>query len=111
MGTEINVVSDVNVTGLLAQMGRGLIQDVSDQMFQVFTERMRAALATGRATGEGGGVSSVTAGERTKRGEALDVGALGAAAGKRAAGRMLARRGFWFGVAALLIVIYWVFVR
>jgi uncharacterized protein len=42
--TEVTVVSDVNVTGILAQMGRGLIQDVSNQMFQRFTEAVRAEL-------------------------------------------------------------------
>src|SRR5262252_4557664 len=42
--TEVTVVSDMNVTGILAQMGRGLMQDVSNQMFQKFTEAMRAEL-------------------------------------------------------------------
>src|SRR4029079_17898945 len=32
--TEVTVVSDVNVMGVLAQFGRGMIQDVSDQLFQ-----------------------------------------------------------------------------
>src|SRR5262249_35590784 len=48
-------VSLVNVTGLLAQMGRGMIQDVSDEMFQIFSERMRAEL-------EGNGASSAATG-------------------------------------------------
>jgi carbon monoxide dehydrogenase subunit G len=42
--TEVTAVSLVNVTGILAQMGRGMIQDVSDEMFQIFSERMRAEL-------------------------------------------------------------------
>jgi hypothetical protein len=42
--TEATIVSDVKVTGILAQMGRGMIQDVSDQMFQRFTAAMSAAL-------------------------------------------------------------------
>lgn len=42
--TEVTTVSRVNITGILAQMGRGMIQDVSDQMFKVFSERMRAEL-------------------------------------------------------------------
>src|SRR5258708_3812350 len=42
--TEVTAVSLVNITGILAQMGRGMIQDVSDQMFQVFSQRMRAEL-------------------------------------------------------------------
>jgi len=42
--TEATIVSDVKVTGILAQMGRGMIQDVSDQMFHRFTAAMSAAL-------------------------------------------------------------------
>ena len=42
--TEVTAVSMINVTGILAQMGRGMIQDVSDQMFQIFSERMRGEL-------------------------------------------------------------------
>jgi carbon monoxide dehydrogenase subunit G len=43
--TEVTVVSDVNVMGVLAQFGRGMIQDVSDQLFQKFSEGMRRQLA------------------------------------------------------------------
>jgi carbon monoxide dehydrogenase subunit G len=42
--TEVTASSQVNITGILAQMGRGMIQDVSDQMFQLFSQRMRAQL-------------------------------------------------------------------
>ena len=42
--TEVTVASTVNVTGILAQFGRGMIQDLSDQMFGQFTDAMRAAL-------------------------------------------------------------------
>jgi hypothetical protein len=34
----------VNVTGIMAQFGRGLMQDVSNQMFQRFTEAVRVEL-------------------------------------------------------------------
>lgn len=56
--TEVTVSSDVNVVGVLAQFGRGMIQDVSDQMFRKFTEAMRRQLETreppaaARAAGE-----------------------------------------------------------
>ena len=43
-GTEVTVVSEVNVTGIMAQFGRGLMQDVSDQLFQRFTDGVRAEL-------------------------------------------------------------------
>ena len=42
--TEVTVASDVNVVGVLAQFGRGMIQDVSDQLFRKFTEAMRRQL-------------------------------------------------------------------
>ena len=42
--SEVRVVSEVSVTGIMAQFGRGLMQDVSDQMLQRFTEAMRAEL-------------------------------------------------------------------
>ena len=42
--TEVTVSSEVNITGILAQFGRGIVQDVSDQMFRRFTEAMRTAL-------------------------------------------------------------------
>src|SRR5262249_4185822 len=42
--TEVTVASDVNVVGVLAQFGRGMIQDVSDQIFLKFTDAMRRQL-------------------------------------------------------------------
>src|SRR6202035_3402778 len=45
--TEVTVASDVNVVGVLAQFGRGMIQDVSDQLFRKFTEAMRRQLEAG----------------------------------------------------------------
>ena len=44
--TEVTVISEVNITGILAQMGRGMIEQVSDQMFQIFTDAARAELET-----------------------------------------------------------------
>src|SRR6267143_1614268 len=46
--TEVTAASKVNITGILAQMGRGMVQDVSDQLFQVFSQRMRAELEPGQ---------------------------------------------------------------
>jgi len=56
--TEVTIVSDVNVVGVLAQFGRGMIQDVSDQMFLKFTEAMRRQLA---APAVAGGAATTTA--------------------------------------------------
>ena len=47
--TEVTTTSRVNITGILAQMGRGMVQDVGDQMFQVFSQRVRAELETAPA--------------------------------------------------------------
>lgn len=91
--TEVMVTSEVSVTGILAQFGRGMIQDVSDQMFEKFTEGMRAEL-------EGGGQGAGKA-------DALDVASLGAAVGKKALARVVRRPGFWAAVVVLVLAIYW----
>jgi|HubBroStandDraft_3_1064219.scaffolds.fasta_scaffold00159_11 carbon monoxide dehydrogenase subunit G len=196
--TEVTVTSDVNVMGVLAQFGRGMIQDVSDQLFGRFTEAMRrqlegtpagpgapAATAT-MATPAAGSAAPASTSAPTPppmasptaptapwpapdptgatarptaspppdstaaasgsaasppptpaaaqppaaapvppaapRGpaapphpstpapaEALDVGALGAAAAARAAARTLRRPGFWAAVAAIALLVYWWF--
>lgn len=130
--TEVSVVSDVNVMGALAQFGRGMIQDVSDQLFQKFTDAMRRELAasiptppepisamTMESAPEAPAtnpspppqvapppvppvVAPIPAGEA-----ALDVGALGAQAARRAAGRMVSRPGFWIVVVLVGLLIYW----
>ncbi|HEX9942249.1 MAG TPA: SRPBCC family protein [Thermoanaerobaculia bacterium] len=121
--TEVTVVSDVNVVGVLAQFGRGMIQDVSDQLFQKFTDAMRRELEAPAAPAP----SAVDAAESAPAAPAapavapppaapspaaepvLDVGALGAAAAGRAAGRTLRRPGFWIAVMIILalLFLYW----
>ena len=108
--TEVTAVSLVNVTGILAQMGRGMIQDVSDEMFQIFSERMRAELERPaprprarrlppeRAPRRRTGVASVACGrprvrapvESARPPEALDAAALGARVARRSAARWCA---------------------
>jgi carbon monoxide dehydrogenase subunit G len=178
--SEVTVVSDVNVMGVLAQFGRGMIQDVSDQMFQRFTDGMRrqlaaaapdgaaaaggaaaggaaapateaapgtaaavgAAAAAGAASGPAAATAAATAGIVTAAGtaaatgagtggfaaidpasvappappgaaslEALDVGAIGAVALRRAAGRALRRPGFWIAVAVVAALVAWFWLR
>ncbi|HEY3588171.1 MAG TPA: SRPBCC family protein [Myxococcaceae bacterium] len=119
--TEVTAVSLVNVTGMLAQMGRGMIQDVSDEMFQIFSERMRTELETraaapaarsvtggdgapgaGFAAPSGSGVAPLTsAPDAPAQPEALDAAALGARVARRSASRMVRQPAFW---AVLLIV-------
>jgi carbon monoxide dehydrogenase subunit G len=51
--SEVTVTSDVNVVGVLAQFGRGMIQDVSALLFQKFTDAMRRQLETPAAAAPG----------------------------------------------------------
>jgi len=106
--TEITTSSHVNITGILAQMGRGMVQDVSDQMFQVFSQRVRAELeSTPAAAAPQAAPSSApspapapTPAPRAP--EALDIGAMGARAAVR-------RPVFWIAVAAAALVAYFLF--
>lgn len=111
--TEVTAVSLVNVTGILAQMGRGMIQDVSDEMFQIFSERMRAELESGGAAAGGGAAAASPAAPAVPGpggsapataapAEALDAAALGARVARRSAARWARRPGFW--VIVLLIL-------
>jgi carbon monoxide dehydrogenase subunit G len=118
--TEVTAVSVVNVTGMLAQMGRGMIQDVSDEMFQIFSERMRTELETpaaaptarpvtggdgapvaGFAAPSGSGVAPLVARAAPAQPEALDAAALGARVARRSASRLVRQPAFW---AALLLI-------
>ncbi len=171
--TEVTVTSDVNVVGVLAQFGRGMIQDVSDQLFRKFTEAMRwqleaprvggeetvagegamrAAAATTPAPAAGTAATASTTADAGRKGveapqtpaapslaaerradsvppappaappsppptrlasteNVLDVGALGSAALGRAAMRTLRRPGFWIGLAAVVLIVYWLATR
>jgi hypothetical protein len=74
-----------------------MIQDVSDQLFQVFSERMRSEL-------ESAGPQAATApGEQ----DALDVGAIAAKAAGHAARRSLRKPALWvaLGVAVLVYLL------
>jgi carbon monoxide dehydrogenase subunit G len=126
--TEVTVVSDVNVMGILAQFGRGMIQDVSDQLFQKFTDAMRRQLETAPApvadpvvvvtTADLPAVSAASvelppaAVEPVRASPppapaVLDVGALGAQAAGRAALRTLSHPGFWIVLISLALLLFW----
>jgi carbon monoxide dehydrogenase subunit G len=127
--TEVTVVSDVNVMGVLAQFGRGMIQDVSDQLFQKFTDAMRRQLETPVAApaplplaAPAESVSVTPAVAATSPAPpppapaptaeaALDVGALGAQAAGRAALRTFGRPGFWIVAIVLALLVYWLLHR
>jgi len=125
--TEVTAVSRVNVSGILAQMGRGMVEDVGDQMFQIFSQRMRSELEAGAnappgptstanptaaptptptstATATSNPTTTATA---TVAPEVLDVGALGAKVASRAALRSLAApTPLWVSLVLAAAVLY-----
>ncbi len=134
--TEITATSDVNITGLLAQMGRGMIQDVSDELFAVFSKNVREHLESAPAapvpaaatidaetetrTAEAGTVesaargtaaSAAAAGAEGRADDVLDLGGIGARAARRAAFRSLGSPAFWIVLAVIAGLIYLLFVR
>ncbi len=117
-GTAVAVVSEVNVTGILAQMGRGMIQDVSDQLFETFTTNMRNELASAPVTPTASGPAAPAAEAAPsaprpapQQDEALDVVSLGAKAGGRALGRAVRRPGSWIVIAIVVLLVYLFFGR
>jgi carbon monoxide dehydrogenase subunit G len=109
--TEVTAVSTVNVTGILAQMGRGMIQDVSDEMFQIFSERMRAELEGGAAAPAAAPAATLTASPTPAPSvpapvtpatpEALDAAVIGARVARKSAMRLARQPAFW---AVLLLI-------
>lgn len=119
--TEVTVVSEVSVTGILAQFGRGMIQDVSNQMFQRFSEAVRAELE--RPAEAGAAQPGVAAPAAAAAGAAaarppvptaappIEVVSFGTQILGRAAARAARRPGFWIALAALLAAGYWLWSR
>jgi carbon monoxide dehydrogenase subunit G len=97
--TEVTVNSQVNVTGLLAQLGRGMIQDVSDQMFQRFTTAMKTELEAPT------GPDPASAASPVEEQEPIEVLSFGGAVIGRAIGRVLNRPEFWIALAVLALAI------
>ena len=62
--TEVTIDSDVKIIGTLAQFGRGIIQDVSDQIFDRFVAAVRAQLEP-PAAAAGAGTAAQVAGAAT----------------------------------------------
>src|SRR5262249_21719455 len=132
---EVVASSEVNVTGILAQLGRGMIQDVSDQMFQRFTDAMRtqleAAPASATTTSSPSGPAVSTAPSRTEPAESgaaplpgaapaasaepgtgaaaasapIEVVSFGSALVGRMVARTLRRPAFWLVLAVVLVLL------
>jgi uncharacterized protein len=126
--TEVQITSQVNVMGILAQFGRGMIQDVSDQMFDKFVAAARAELETAEVPqapasaaevpasgrfGEAGSVAEAPS-PRPQAQEAappIEVLSFGSAVVGRAAGRAFKRPIVWVGVGIVLFVAFWLMRR
>ena len=98
--TEVTTTSHVNITGILAQMGRGMVQDVGDQMFQVFSQRIREELEPAAAAAPKSAPQASA--PAPARPEALDVGAMGAKAAARSP-------VFWVALALIGGLLYLLF--
>lgn len=93
--TAVQVVQDISVTGLLAQMGRGMIQDVGDQLFERFTGAIRAQL------------ESAAAATPAPSAEPIQALSFGAGVAGRALGRTARRPAVWIVLLVVLIVLWW----
>ena len=102
--TEVNVVSEVNVTGVLAQFGRGMIQDVSDQMFERFTTAVREALEKQEPEPQ-----PAVAAEPTQ--PPIEVLSFGGRVAGRALGRAVRGPAFWIVLVVVALALYWLFFR
>jgi len=152
--TEVTIDSDVKIIGTLAQFGRGIIQDVSDQIFDRFVAAVRAQLEPPAAAAGAGTAAQVagaattaqvtgaattaqvtgaaTAAQMTTTGASIavvpdavagptspavlanpvapiDVLSTATGAAGRAAGRAVRRPALWIGIAAVIVVAYWLF--
>ena len=87
--SEVSVVSEVNVTGIMAQFGRGLMQDVSNQMFERFTEAMRAELE-----------KPVVASPAVVNAPPIEVSSF-----------VLRQPAFWIAAAVVVLAVYWLWIR
>lgn len=104
--TEVTVVSDVNITGILAQMGRGMIEQVSDQMFEIFTNAARVELE-GNSSASGGTTGSA----RAPATEPIEIVSFGSKLVGRAVGRAIRRPVFWAVAVVVAIAVVWLSVR
>lgn len=106
--TEVTVRSAVSVTGILAQLGRGMIQDVSDQMFQRFAAAMRAQLESGPVVPTAFGARSAVAPSGPPvAAEPIQAVSFGAQLVARALGRAAGRPAVWLAVLVAAFVIWW----
>ena len=114
--TEVQISSQVTVMGILAQFGRGMIQDVSDQMFDKFVAAARAELEatappSSAAAGGGSSSSATSAGSERTAGPAgtppIEVLSFGSAVVGRALRRAAQKPEVWIGACIALAAVWW----
>ena len=106
--TEVSATSQVNITGILAQMGARMIQDVSDQMLQKFTEAMQAELGSTASGTEAGNSPAPAAASPNAP---IDAVSLGAGVASRMLGRAVKTPMFWIVAALVIFAICWFWLR
>jgi carbon monoxide dehydrogenase subunit G len=110
--TEVTVVSEVAVTGILAQMGRGMITDVSDQLFGKFTAAATAALESPAPNSSAEpSAPQASAPRAPAQIEPIPVVSLGAQAAGRALGRTARRPLAWALIVLVLLAMWWLWLR
>jgi carbon monoxide dehydrogenase subunit G len=110
--SEVTVEQEISVTGILAQMGQRMINDVGDQMFDRFTAAMRAQLAaTAPAPASAPAPPAFPAASASPAPAAEPIQALSFGAGMagRAFGRSARDPWFWVKVIAFSAFLYWLF--
>ena len=108
--SEVTVVSEVNVTGIMAQFGRGLMQDVSNQMFERFTEAMRAELE--KPVAADGPAGSPAASPATSHPASPAASPAAASAPPIEVSSFVLRQpAFWIAAAVVLATVYWFWIR
>jgi len=108
--TEVTVVQDIAVTGILAQMGRGMIEDVGDQLFERFVAAMKEQLATAAAP-IASAATPVSTSSNAPASEPIQALSFGAGVATRAGGRLLRRPMVWVGVIVIAVVLWWLLSR
>ena len=121
--TEVTIASQVNVMGILAQFGRGMIQDVSDRMFDTFVAAARKELEKPEKTAPAAASevpqANAPAADAVQPAPQAPSAAQPATApvdvlslGSGVVGRAAARNApLWIGAIVLLIVLLWFWLR
>jgi carbon monoxide dehydrogenase subunit G len=85
-GTRVDIVTDLTLSGAVAQYGRGIVQDVSGQLVARFADCLKAQLAAAAPEAEAeAAVEAAAAQEKAAKpvsGLSLGIGAMGRSIGR-----------------------------